>query len=228
MSGFPTTGGGGTAAVLPQPAPVGGNTTGGLFTWTSTQAAGSAVVLSVDGANSALGGNANSDSLSFYGTAGDTQPIAQFFSSKTNQTVFAPGFFLGPGGSTGPDTCFVRSGVSKASLCSAAVGTTGNATLQAGTDSSQVATITTPTATNGGAAVQVSTVDDAMVYLQVGTAGTAFTLSIGHTSAASDVAIMSGAVATSGQLITFRLPAGWFFKWSATTATLTQQKAVQC
>ena len=95
-------------------------------------------------------------------------------------------------------------------------------------NSANWAGLSTPAATNGGAGVQVSITQDAMVYLQVGTAGTAFSLSIGHTSGASDVTLISTAVATAGELISFRLPAGWYYKWSATTATLAQQKAVAC
>jgi hypothetical protein len=90
--------------------------------------------------------------------------------------------------------------------------------------------IGTPVAgTNGGAAVQLSDVTrDYMVYLQVGTAGTALVVTMGSTSAGTDVTIHASGVATAGQTVSFRLPAGWYFKWSATTATLAQSVAVGC
>lgn len=83
-------------------------------------------------------------------------------------------------------------------------------------------------ATNGGGGVQLSDLTrDYMVYLAVNTAGTATTVSIGHTSAASDVAIISNTAVSAG-LISFRLPAGWWFKWSGTSTTISVQNAVGC
>lgn len=83
-------------------------------------------------------------------------------------------------------------------------------------------------ATNGGSAVQLSdTSRDYMVYLAVNTAGTATTVSIGHTSAATDVSIISNTAVDRG-LISFRLPAGWYFKWAGTTTTISVQNAVGC
>lgn len=90
--------------------------------------------------------------------------------------------------------------------------------------------IATPVAgSNGGAAVQLSdTTRDYMVYLQIGTAGTAMIVSMGATSAGTDVTLHASGTATTGDLYSFRLPAGWYFKWSATTATLAQSVAVGC
>jgi hypothetical protein len=88
--------------------------------------------------------------------------------------------------------------------------------------------INTLGATNGGSAVQLAdTSRDYMVYLAVNTAGTATTVSIGHTSAATDVAIISNTGVGLG-LISFRLPAGWYFKWAGTTTTISVQNAVGC
>jgi hypothetical protein len=67
-----------------------------------------------------------------------------------------------------------------------------------------------------------------MVYIQVGTAGTAFIISIGHTVSANDVTIHASGTATTGQIVSFRLPAGWYILWSATTATITQTTCVGC
>ena len=81
--------------------------------------------------------------------------------------------------------------------------------------------------TNGGGGVQLSDTNrDYNVYLQVGTAGTAFIVTMGHTSAANDVTIHASGTATSGQVVSFLLPTGWWFAWSATTATLAQSVAV--
>ncbi len=109
----------------------------------------------------------------------------------------------------------------------------GNATLSGvftsgGTNTAGAAASVTPTTTSGGSAQQVSATQDSMVYLQVGTAGTAMTVSIGHTSSANDLNILTSAVATGGELISFRLPAAWYFKWAATTATLAHQTALTC
>lgn len=111
-----------------------------------------------------------------------------------------------------------------------AVALAGVVSNNAGTSSAGSAPILTGVAgTNGGAAVQLSdTARDYMVYLQVGTAGTAFIVQMGHTSAGNDVTLHASGVATAGQTLTFRLPAGWYFLWSATTATLAQSVAVGC
>lgn len=83
--------------------------------------------------------------------------------------------------------------------------------------------------TSGGGGVQLAdTTRDYMVYLQVSTAGTGTSVSIGHTSAADDVTILSDNVATAGQVITFRLPAGWYFKWAGTSTAMANQNAVGC
>jgi hypothetical protein len=39
---------------------------------------------------------------------------------------------------------------------------------------------------------------------------------------------MGSAAATAGQVITFRLPAGWYFKWAGTTTAIADQAAVGC
>jgi hypothetical protein len=83
-------------------------------------------------------------------------------------------------------------------------------------------------AVNGTARQLADTSRDYEVYLTVGTAGTATTVTIGHTSAASDAAVSPSGPVTAGQVITFRLPAGWYLKWSGTTTTLAAQTAVGC
>jgi hypothetical protein len=67
-----------------------------------------------------------------------------------------------------------------------------------------------------------------MVYLEVTTGGTVTTVSIGHTSSANDVSIMTSTSVSAGQIISFRLPAGWFVKWNGTTTAIGNQNAVGC
>lgn len=96
-----------------------------------------------------------------------------------------------------------------------------------GTNTSAAANTITPTFANGTAAQLSDLTRDYMVYLVVGTAGTAFTLAIGPTSTPAHT-IVPSSTATSGEVITVRLPAGWFLEWTATTATLAGQAAVSC
>lgn len=97
----------------------------------------------------------------------------------------------------------------------------------AGSNSSGSAPALTPTFANGTAAQLSDLTRDYMVYLEVGTAGTAFVVAIGPTSGVANTVVASG-TATSGELVSVRLPAGWFLKWSATTATLANQLAIGC
>jgi hypothetical protein len=66
-----------------------------------------------------------------------------------------------------------------------------------------------------------------MVYLEITTAGTSTTIEMGHTSAASDVLVMSSGGVSAG-VVSFRLPAGWYFKWTGTTTAIGNQNAVGC
>jgi hypothetical protein len=97
----------------------------------------------------------------------------------------------------------------------------------AGTNSAGSAPLLTPANANGTAAQLADTTRDYMVYLTIGTAGTALTVKIGPTSGVADT-IYTAATATAGQTIAFRLPAGWFWQWAATTATLAEQTAIGC
>lgn len=97
----------------------------------------------------------------------------------------------------------------------------------AGTNSSGSAPVLTPTFASGTAAQLTDTTRDYMVYLEIGTAGTANVVAIGPTSTPANTVIASG-VATAGEIMTIRLPAGWYLKWSATTATLANQIAIGC
>jgi len=103
----------------------------------------------------------------------------------------------------------------------------GQLTLNGGTTTAGSAPVLTPAFANGTAAQLTDTTRDYMVYLTVGTAGTAFSLAIGPTSTPANT-IVPSSVATAGQVYTIRLPAGWYLKWAATTATLAGQSAVGC
>jgi hypothetical protein len=99
----------------------------------------------------------------------------------------------------------------------------------AGTSSAGSAPVLTALGAVSGTAIQLADLTrDYLVYLEVTTAGTATSVTIGHTSSANDVTIMSSAAATAGQVITFRLPAGWYFKWTGTTTAVGNQVAVGC
>lgn len=98
-----------------------------------------------------------------------------------------------------------------------------------GTNSAGSAPILTALGSATTVATQLADLSrDYMVYLEVTVAGTATSLTIGHTSAASDVSLMTSQAATAGQVISFRLPAGWWFKWTGTTTAIGNQVAVGC
>jgi hypothetical protein len=83
-------------------------------------------------------------------------------------------------------------------------------------------------ATSGTALQLTDLTRDYMVYLQVTTSGTATSLTMGHTSAASDVTLVTSGATAAGDLWSFRLPAGWYFKWTGTTTAVGNQVAVGC
>ena len=99
----------------------------------------------------------------------------------------------------------------------------------AGTSSAGSAPVLTALGAVSGTALQLADLTrDYQVYLTVTTAGTATSVTLGPTNAASAVTIMVSAPATAGQVISFRLPAGWFYKWTGTTTAISNQVAVGC
>jgi hypothetical protein len=104
---------------------------------------------------------------------------------------------------------------------------TGIVAVNGGTNTAGSAHVITPTLANGTAAQLSDLTRDYMLYLEVGTAGTAFVLKIGPTSTPATTVSASG-TATTGQVYTVRVPAGWYVEWSATTATLANQTAISC
>lgn len=89
------------------------------------------------------------------------------------------------------------------------------------------AAVLTPSFANGTAAQLSDTTRDYMVYLAITTSGTATTVAIGPTSTPANTILPSSSV-TAGQLISFRLPAGWWVKWAGTTTAIATQTAIAC
>jgi hypothetical protein len=87
--------------------------------------------------------------------------------------------------------------------------------------------VITPAFANGVASQLTDTARDYMVYLTCDTGGTGFSLAIGPTNATANT-IVNGLAVAAGDQYSIRLPAGWFLKWTATTATFADQLAVGC
>lgn len=97
----------------------------------------------------------------------------------------------------------------------------------AGTNTAASVPVLTPAFATGVAAQLADTTRDYQVVLNVTTSGTATSVTIGPTSSANKVTIMASAAATAGQVISFRLPAGWYVKATFTT-TVFGQSAYGC
>ena len=105
----------------------------------------------------------------------------------------------------------------------------GLMTLKGGTTTASSAPVLTALGSTSASATQLTDLTrDYMVYLEITTTGTATSLTIGHTSSANEVTIAASAAATAGTLWSFRLPAGWWFKWTGTTTAIANQVAVGC
>lgn len=105
--------------------------------------------------------------------------------------------------------------------------TAGSPVVNVPSVSAGSAPVLTPAFANGTAAQLADLTRDYMVYLEVTTAGTAFSVAIGPTSGVANTIVASSA-ATQGELVTVRLPAGWFLKWAGTTAAVATQTAIGC
>ncbi len=92
---------------------------------------------------------------------------------------------------------------------------------------STAAPVLTPSFANGTAAQLSDITRDYTLYLEVGTAGTGFTLAIGPTSTPANTLIAS-TTPTAGNLYTVRIPAGWYVKWAGTATTIAAQTAIGC
>lgn len=103
----------------------------------------------------------------------------------------------------------------------------GIASENAGNSTAGSAPVLTPTFSSGVAAQLADLTRDYMVYLQIGTAGSAFSLAVGPANTTTTT-IMASGTPTSDELIALRLPAGWWLKWTGTLTTLTTQTAIGC
>jgi hypothetical protein len=106
------------------------------------------------------------------------------------------------------------------------IGTHAASVVLTGSNTS-IGAASTPTLANGTAAQLAQVTSDSMLYLTVGTAGTSMVITIGPTSTPANT-VVSSSVATAGELYVVRVPAGWYVKWAATTATIANQLAVTC
>jgi hypothetical protein len=96
-----------------------------------------------------------------------------------------------------------------------------------GTDTAQSVPAIVPLFANGTASQLSDTTRDYMVYLECTTAGTALVVKIGPTSVPA-ISLITASTATLGELVSFRLPAGWYAEWSATAAAFANQNAIGC
>lgn len=87
--------------------------------------------------------------------------------------------------------------------------------------------VITPVLANGTAAQLSDVTRDYMLYLAVTTSGTANTLAIGPTSTPANT-INPTAAWTAGQMLTVRVPAGWYVKWAGTSTLIATQTAISC
>jgi hypothetical protein len=104
----------------------------------------------------------------------------------------------------------------------------GVQTLKGGTNTASSAPVISSPGFAIGTASQLSdTSRDYMVYLQIGTAGTAYTLKIGPTSTPANT-IFASATPVSETLHVVRLPAGWYLEAAGTSTTIANQIAIGC
>jgi hypothetical protein len=101
------------------------------------------------------------------------------------------------------------------------------AAFNAGTNTAGSAPVLTPAFSNGSAAQLSDHTRDYMVYLECTTGGTTLVVAIGPTSTPANT-IISSTTATLGEIISVRLPAGWWLEWTATTAAFATQTAIGC
>lgn len=193
---------------------VSGHTNGILIT-------GSTVPVAINGVNIESGQDVNNSN---YYPANALQ-----IASSSNVTV-------GDSVLQGISAAYVNGGSNTNVVMEGCIGATGNPGSQTfsilpditgGSNTAQSAPVLTPSFVSGTAAQLSDTSRDYMVYLQCSTAGTALTVAIGPTSTPANT-IINSSTATLGELISIRLPAGWYLKWSATSAAFAQQKAIGC
>jgi len=117
--------------------------------------------------------------------------------------------------------------VSSGSNGTLTVGDVTPVAMPAGTNSASSCPVLTPAFASGTAAQLSDTTRDYFVYLAITTSGTATTVAIGPTSTPANTILPSSSV-TAGQMISFRLPAGWYVKWAGTSTAIATQTAIGC
>jgi hypothetical protein len=102
------------------------------------------------------------------------------------------------------------------------------APLLAGTNTAaSVPVISSPGFASGVASQLSDTSRDYMVYFQIGTGGGTVALKIGPTSTPAN-AILTAAAGVAGELLSVRLPAGWYLEITVATSTIADQIAIGC
>jgi len=87
-----------------------------------------------------------------------------------------------------------------------------------GTRTASAAPYSAPVFTSGTAAQLAQTSQDVMLYTTVTLGGT-LTLAIGPNNTTGDT-IVNAAAVTTGEVISTRIPAGWYIKFTLVTATI--------
>ena len=220
-SALPVTTGGNLAVT-------GNATIGGTLAVTGTSQMSNQLVIGGSNANgllyisNAVATTGNPGDLTIASTSATDNSIGTFVVGDADPrfVVHSNGQLTWGSGAAGTDTALARTGAGTMAF-------TGIVAMNTGTSSAGSAPAITPTFANGTASQLTDLTRDYMVYLQIGTAGTAFTLAIGPTSGVATT-LMASATPLADSLLTVRLPAGWFLKWAGTSSTLTTQTAVGC
>jgi hypothetical protein len=185
---------------------------------TDSSAINATYTVTANATNAAFAYNAEGSTGRFLSAEVAADTSARFVVDVNGAIAWGPG-------SAGRDTTLSRTGTGV--LTASGLTVTAVTTLNGGTSTAGSAPVLTPTFANGTAAQLATLTRDFMVYLTVGTAGTAMVIKIGPTSTPANT-IVSSSVATSGQMYAIRLPAGWFLQWADTTGTLANQIAIGC
>lgn len=174
-----------------------------------------------------VGTSANPGTITVQEAASTNGSYASLVSGDAHSrfNIRADGMMKWGPATTSPDVTLQRTGVGVLTIQGLTV--TNLLTLGGGTATASSAPVLTPTFASGTASQLTDVTRDYVVYLQIGTPGTAFTLAIGPTSGVANT-IMASATPLADDLLTIRLPAGWFLKWAGTSTTLTTQTAIGC
>jgi hypothetical protein len=105
--------------------------------------------------------------------------------------------------------------------------TAGAATSTTSNSSATATVIASPGFSSGSASQLSDTTRDYVVYFQIGTGGGTVAIAIGPTSTPA-YAILTSAAGVSGELLSVRLPAGWYLKITVATSTIADQIAIGC